>query len=67
MRPGVAVALRLQPAQRRPRCTAPAGSLTRFVGHPAHGASQLQVDLHRFAFLLGADNGEQLFGDQTSR
>jgi len=41
-------------------------SLTRFVGHPAHGASQLQADLHRFTFLLGADNGEQLFGDRPS-
>jgi len=42
-------------------------SLTRFVGHPAYGASQLRADLHRFVFLLGADDGEQLFGDHTSR
>ena len=42
-------------------------SLTRFVGHPAHGANQLRTDLHRFVFLLGADNGEQLFGDNPSR
>jgi len=42
-------------------------SLIRFVGNPAHGASQLRADLNRFVFLLGADNGEQLFGDHTNR
>jgi hypothetical protein len=42
-------------------------SPTRFVGHPAHDTSQLQADLHRFAFLLGTDNAEHLFGDQTTR
>lgn len=30
-------------------------SLARFVGHRAHGATQLRSDLHRFVFLLGAD------------
>jgi len=34
----------------------------RFVGHPAYGTSQLRGDLQRLAFLLGADNEEQLFG-----
>jgi hypothetical protein len=42
-------------------------SLTRFVGHPAHGANQLRADLHRFVFLLGGDDGEQLFGEHPSR
>ncbi len=37
-------------------------SFAQFVGHPAYGISHLQGDLRRFAFLLGADNGEQLFG-----
>lgn len=32
-----------------------------FVGHPAYGISQLRDDLQRLAFLLGADNEEQLF------
>jgi len=34
----------------------------RFVGHPAYGISQLRGDLNRLAFLLGADNEEQVFG-----
>ncbi|MEO9220349.1 MAG: hypothetical protein ABI251_00975 [Mycobacteriaceae bacterium] len=42
-------------------------SLTRFVGHPAHSARQLRANLHRFRFLLGGDDGEQLFGEHTSR
>jgi hypothetical protein len=33
----------------------------RFVGNPAYGISQLRADLQRFAFLLGADNEQQLF------
>lgn len=40
-------------------------SLTRFVGHRAYGAAQLQDDLHRFVFLLGGDDGHALFGDPT--
>jgi hypothetical protein len=40
-------------------------SLTRFVGHPAYRASQLQTDLHRFVFLLGGDDGEPLFTGPT--
>lgn len=34
----------------------------RFAGHPAYGISHLRGDLQRLAFLLGADNEEQLFG-----
>ncbi len=34
----------------------------RFVGHPAYDISQLRADLNRLAFLLGADNEEQVFG-----
>ena len=37
-------------------------SLLAFVGHPAYGTQQLQNDLHRFAFLLGGNDGEPLFG-----
>lgn len=37
-------------------------SFARFVGHPAYGISQMRGDLQRLAFLLGADNEEQLFG-----
>lgn len=37
-------------------------SLLTFVGHPAYATSQLRDDLHRFAFLLGATDGEELFG-----
>lgn len=44
-------------------------SLTRYVGVPAYGATQLRADLHRFVFLLGGDggddDGEQLFGQHT--
>jgi hypothetical protein len=42
-----------------------AGSLAAFVGHPAYNTSDLCADLHRFAFLLGASDGEQLFGEPT--
>jgi hypothetical protein len=35
-------------------------SLTRHVGHPAYGLNQLTQDLHRFAFLLGDNDGEPL-------
>ena len=37
--------------------------LARFVGHPAYDITQLRGDLQRLAFLLGADNSSQLFGD----
>lgn len=32
------------------------------VGNPAYGLGQLRGDLARFAFLLGGDDGESLFG-----
>jgi hypothetical protein len=37
-------------------------SLEDFVGHPAYGISQLRMDLDRFTFLLGGNDGEHLFG-----
>ena len=37
-------------------------SLATFVGHPAYNTDALRADLHRFAFLLGASDGEELFG-----
>jgi hypothetical protein len=42
-----------------------AGSLSAFVGHPAYNTETLRADLHRFAFLLGVSDGEELFGDPT--
>ena len=42
-----------------------AGSLAVFVGHPACNTQTLCADLHRFAFLLGASDGEELFGEPT--
>jgi hypothetical protein len=42
-----------------------AGSLAAFVGHPAYNTEALCADLHRFAFLLGASDGEELFGEPT--
>jgi hypothetical protein len=42
-----------------------AHSLTAFVGHPAYTTDTLCADLHRFAFLLGASDGEDLFGEPT--
>ena len=40
-----------------------AGSLAAHVGHPACGIDALRADLHRFVFLLGASDGEELFGE----
>jgi hypothetical protein len=40
----------------------PGASLAEFVGHPAYNVGQLRQDLGRFTFLLGADDGESLFG-----
>lgn len=37
-------------------------SLAAFVGHPAYGPGELRTDLERFAFLLGGNDGEELFG-----
>ena len=40
-----------------------ADSFAAFVGHPAYTTGTLCADLHRFAFLLGASDGEGLFGE----
>jgi hypothetical protein len=42
-----------------------AESFTEFIGHPAYNTSTLRADLHRFVFLLGASDGEELFGEPT--
>jgi hypothetical protein len=42
-----------------------ADSFATFVGHPAYNTGTLCADLHRFAFLLGASDGEELFGEPT--
>jgi len=43
-----------------------ADSLTAFVGHPAYNTQALCADLHRFVFLLGVSDGEELFGQPTT-
>jgi hypothetical protein len=40
-------------------------SLATYVGHPAYNVDDLRTDLHRFAFLLGETDGEELFGEPT--
>jgi hypothetical protein len=42
-----------------------ADSFAAFIGHPACNTGTLRADLHRFAFLLGGNDGEELFGDQA--
>ena len=42
-----------------------ADSFAAFIGHPAYNTGTLCADLHRFAFLLGASDGEELFGEPT--
>jgi hypothetical protein len=42
-----------------------ADSLASFVGHTACNADALRADLHRFVFLLGVSDGEELFGEPT--
>jgi hypothetical protein len=42
-----------------------ADSLAAFVGHLAYNTEALCADLHRFAILLGASDGEELFGEPT--
>lgn len=37
-------------------------SLARFVGNRGYDLSQLRTDIGRLVFLLGADDGERLFG-----
>jgi hypothetical protein len=41
-----------------------APSLLAYIGHPAYGPDDLRADLDRFAFLLGGNDGEDLFGGQ---
>ena len=36
-------------------------SFAGFIGYPAYGIDELQHDLRRFTFLLGGDDGENLF------
>jgi hypothetical protein len=43
-----------------------ADSLATLVGHDALGVDDLHADLHRFVFLLGLSDGEQLFGEPTT-
>jgi hypothetical protein len=40
-----------------------ADSFAAFAGHPAHNTDAPHSDLHRFAFLPGASDGEELFGE----
>jgi hypothetical protein len=40
-----------------------AESLAAFVGHTAYNSEALRADLHRFVFLLGVSDGEELFGE----
>jgi len=40
-------------------------SFAAFVGHPAYNTDALCADLRRFVFLLGASDGEELFGEPT--
>jgi hypothetical protein len=40
-----------------------AESLATFVSHPAYTTETLCADLHRFAFLLGETDGEELLGE----
>jgi hypothetical protein len=40
-------------------------SLTAFAGHPAYTTETLCADLHRFTFLLGDGDGEELSGEPT--
>jgi hypothetical protein len=41
-------------------------SLLAYVGHPAYGLDTLRCDLDRFAFLLGGNDGEHLFGEDQA-
>jgi hypothetical protein len=40
-----------------------ADSFAAFIGHPAYNTGTLRDDLQRFVFLLGASDGEELFGE----
>jgi hypothetical protein len=39
-----------------------AASFGRFIGAQGYDLAELRTDLARFTFLLGHDDGEQLFG-----
>ena len=39
-----------------------AASFSRFIGTPGYDLAELRTDLASFTFLLGHDDGEQLFG-----
>lgn len=39
-----------------------AASLRRFVGTDGYDLTEIRTDLARFAFLLGTDDGTELFG-----
>ena len=39
-----------------------AASFSRFIGTQGYDLAELRTDLARFTFLLGHDDGEQLFG-----
>jgi hypothetical protein len=43
-----------------------AASLHRFIGLDGYDLAELSTDLARFAFLLGEDDGEPLFGTDQS-
>jgi hypothetical protein len=43
-----------------------AESFAAFAGHPAYNTGTLCADLRRFVFLLGASDGEELFGEPAS-
>jgi hypothetical protein len=40
-----------------------ADSFAAFAGHPAYNTDTLHAGLHRFAFLPGASDGEELSGE----
>jgi hypothetical protein len=44
-----------------------APNLAILVGHPAYGIKTLRADLHRYVFLPGVSDGEELFGEPTPR
>ena len=49
-----------------PSCAQLVASFHRFIGAEGYDLTALRTDLARFTFLLGHDDGEQLFGtDQT--
>ncbi len=43
-----------------------ADSLANYIGHHGYDLDALRADLHRFVFLLGLSDGEELFGEPTA-